>query len=88
MRELTLILDEDSAELEDADGDSLWHSDDDNGFDYGHDTTEAEVIAHLLAIEKIDEEGEISQTVDERADADENDDDDDDDAEDFDEDED
>lgn len=77
-----LLLDEDYSELLDAAGEAVWCSDDDDNFDYDHDTTESDVVNHLLKTDVISEEGEISETVDERAEADDDDSEDDDDDDD------
>ena len=63
MKELTLILEDDEASLIEPNGDELWNSDDDDDFDYTHDTDAEEVIAHLLATSVIAEEREIIEVA-------------------------
>lgn len=83
-----LILTDDDAELQDGDANTVWHSDDDSAFGYSPDMDDDEIIAHLVRKEIIVEDDDVSEIVDERADADDDDDADDDEDDDADDDED
>jgi hypothetical protein len=84
MKELALILDDETALLIDPDGETVWDAYDDDDFNYTANTTEQEVIDYLIRKEIIAGAEDVSEITDERNndDDDDNDDDNDDDDDD------